>query len=258
MDSVVTSADGTRIAYDRAGAGPPLVLVDAAGQFRANSPLGELAAALTGDFTVVRYDRRGRGASGDTPPYAPAREVEDLAAILAGLGGEASLYGYSSGCLVALHAAAAGLPVHRLALLEPPIEPAPDDPRQRAFTAGLRERSGAAAVEFFLAGIGVPADAVAGMRGTAHWDAMVSVAPTLAYDSALSEAVDASLLARVRVPVLVVASAGSDGGLTGMAATAARLLPDAVHRTVPGEWHGVPAATLAPVLTEFLTAAPRG
>ncbi len=252
MDSVVTSADGTRIAYERAGEGPPLVLIDAAGQFRANSSLGDLAAELAGDFTVVRYDRRGRGASGDTAPYAPAREVEDLAAVLAGIGGQASLYGYSSGCLVALHAAAAGLPVRRLALLEPPIEPASGDPRQRAFTTGLQQRTGADAVEFFLAGIGVPAEAVAGMRGTAHWAAMVSAAPTLAYDSLLSESVDAALLARVRVPVLVVASTGSDGQLTGMATTAALLLPDVVQRNVPGEWHGVPAATLAPVLREFL------
>ncbi len=251
MDNDVTSRDGTRIAYERSGSGPPLIVIDAAGHYRANSQAGELAALLAGHFTVVRYDRRGRGASTDTPPYAPAREVEDLAALMAATG-PAAVYGYSSGCLVALHAAAAGLPVRRLVLLEPPIERAPDEPAQRAFTAALQARTGADAVEFFLTSIGVPAPALAGMRGTPHWAAMVSVAPTLAYDSLLSEATDARLLCRVATPTLVIDSAGSTGDLTGMAADAAALLPNATHRSLPGEWHGVPAARLAPVLIEFL------
>ncbi|TWJ20574.1 pimeloyl-ACP methyl ester carboxylesterase [Micromonospora endolithica] len=248
----MTSPDGTRIAYQQAGSGPPLILIDAAGHFRANSPLGELAELLTDHFTVVRYDRRGRGASGDTPPYTPHREVEDLAALIGAVGGPAALYGYSSGCLVALHAAAAGLPVRRLALLEPPIEPARDDPAQRAFATRLRSLTGVDAVEFFLESIGLPADVLAGMRDTPHWTAMVSVAHTLAYDSMLSEATDADLLRRVTAPALVLDSAGSTGELTGMAATAAALLPHATHRSLPGQWHGVPATTLAPALTDFL------
>jgi pimeloyl-ACP methyl ester carboxylesterase len=252
MDSFVTSRDGTRIAYEQAGSGPSLILIDAAGHFRVNSPLGELAGLLAKDFTVVRYDRRGRGASSDTAPYAPAREVDDLAALIDVAGAPAALYGYSSGCLVALHAAAAGLPVRRIALLEPPIEVASDSPEQRAFTARLRSLTAADAVEFFLTSIGVPAEALAEMRGTAHWAAMVSAAHTLVYDSLLSEATDTELLRRVTVPTLVLDSAGSTGDLTGMAATAAALLPTATHRSLPGQWHGVPAETLAPVVTEFL------
>lgn len=252
MKASVTSGDGTRIAYEQRGAGPVLVFVDAAGHFRANSSLGELATLLAEDFSVVQYDRRGRGASTDTRPYAPGREVDDLAALLDVVGAPAALYGYSSGCLVALHAAAAGLPVRRLALLEPPLGTGADATEQRAFTARLRTLAGADAVEFFLTGVGVPAETLADMRGTPHWSAMVSVADTLAYDSALSEATDAQVLARVAVPTLVLDSAGSTGELTSMATVAASLIPHAVHRSLPGEWHGVPAETLAPVLREFL------
>ncbi|MGN9768950.1 alpha/beta fold hydrolase [Micromonospora sp. SD12] len=249
--NVAASRDGTRIAYESAGSGPPLILVDAAGHHRSNSPLGELAGLLAGRFTVHRYDRRGRGDSTDTPPYAPQREVEDLAALFGEVGGPVSLYGYSSGCLLALHAAAAGLDVHRLVLLEPPLDTA-DPAAARAFTVALRDLAGEEAVTFFLTSIGVPMEAVAGMRGTPHWEAMVAVAHTLAYDSMLSEATTAELLARVTTPTLVLQSAGSTDDLTGMAATTAALLPDATHRSLPGRWHQVPADVLAPVLVDFL------
>ena len=255
MSDLVTSRDGTRIAFDRSGTGPPLILIDPAGHFRANSPFEELADLLNDDFTVVRYDRRGRGESTDTAPYAPAREAEDLAALIGAVGKPATLYGFSSGCLVALHASAAGLPVGRLVLVEPPIGSgsAESVAAQRAFTTQLQTRAGADAVKHFLTGIGVPDDILAGMRGTAHWDAMVSVAPTLVYDSLLSEATNAGLLRRVATPTLVVDSAGSSPDLTRMAADAAAMLPDATAQSLPGGWHGIPATTLAPVLTAFLT-----
>jgi pimeloyl-ACP methyl ester carboxylesterase len=254
MSDVATSRDGTRIAFEWIGSGPPLILIDPAGHFRANSPFGELAELMAKDFTVVRYDRRGRGESTDTPPYAVAREVEDLAALIHAIGEPVALYGFSSGCLVALHASAAGLPVRRLALVEPPIDSgsAESVAAQRAFTTGLQARAGTDAVEFFLTGIGVPDEVLAGMRGTAHWDAMVSVAPTLVYDSLLSEATDAGVLRRVTTPALVVDSMGSSSDLTGMAATVAATLPDATAKSLPGGWHGIPAKTLAPVLTAFL------
>ncbi len=248
----VSSPDGTRIAYEQRGSGPPLVLVDAAGHFRANSPLDELAGLLAGDFTVVRYDRRGRGDSTDTAPYTPDREVGDLAALIGAVGGPAALYGYSSGCLVALHAAAAGLPVRRLALLEPPIDTTRDDPGQREFTARLRALTGADAVEFFMAGIGVPEEMITAMRDTPYWSAVVSVAPTLAYDSMLSESVDEDLLRRVPVPTLVLHSAASTTDLTRMAELAAGRIPRAVLRGLPGAWHSVPASVLATALTDFL------
>ncbi|PZV90782.1 Pimeloyl-ACP methyl ester carboxylesterase [Micromonospora phaseoli] len=248
----VTSRDGTRIAYQREGSGPPLILVDAAGHFRANSSLGELASLLAPSFTVYRYDRRGRGDSTDTPPYAPEREVEDIAALIAEAGAPTSLYGYSSGGLLALHAAAAGLDVHRLALLEPPLDPDDDPTEQHAFTARLTELTGVDAVRFFLGSIGVPEQVLGAIHVTPHWDAMVSVAHTLAYDARLSEATGPSLLARVTTTTLVLDSLGSTDDLTGMAATTAALLPAAEHLSLTGEWHGVPAQTLAPVLAGFL------
>src|SRR5918996_3561530 len=119
--STVRSEDGTSIAYERIGTGPPLVIVDAALGFRGFGPMGELAGLLAGDFMVVTYDRRGRGESTDTPPYAVEREVEDLAALIAAAGGSAFVYGFSSGAVLGLHAAARGLPITKLALLEPPL-----------------------------------------------------------------------------------------------------------------------------------------
>jgi pimeloyl-ACP methyl ester carboxylesterase len=183
------------------------------------------------------------------------REVEDLAALIERAGGEASLYGYSSGGLLALHAAAGGLPVRKLALLEPPIERDEDRAAQRAFTADLaallEAGRDADAVEYYLTGIGVPAEILAGMRGTPAWAAMEAVAPTLRYDSLLSEATSFPLLARVTVPTLVLDSEGSGEDLTGMAATVASGLPHATQRSLAGEWHGIPDDVLAPVLLDF-------
>jgi len=250
----VTSEDGTVIAFERVGTGPALILVDGAGHYRELSSFGGLIGLLATDFTVYHYDRRGRGGSTDTPPYAVEREIDDLAAIIDRAGESAFLYTSSSGGLLALHAAAGGLPIRRMALFEPPIELAEDRSAQAAFTKGLTEllatRHPADAVEYFLTGIGVPDEIVAGMRNTQSWLAMEAVAHTLVYDSLLSEATSFELLASVTVPTLVLDSEGSSDELTGMAATIAKTLPHGSHKSVPGEWHGVPNEVLAPVLTD--------
>jgi pimeloyl-ACP methyl ester carboxylesterase len=251
--TTVTSRDGTGIAYERAGTGPPLILVEAAGHYRAFSSFDGLMPLLAADFTVYRYDRRGRGDSGDTAPFAVEREVDDLAALVAHAGGSAFLYGYSSGGLVVLHAAAGGLPVTALALFEPPIDDG--GPHQAAFTARLAELVGSgrrdAAVEHFLAGVGLPDDMLAQMRGTPPWTAMEAVAHTLVYDSLVSEATTNRLLASVTVPTLVLSSAASGEDLTAMSTGVAKALPDAAHRVLPGEWHGVADDVLAAALREF-------
>ena len=251
----VTSKDGTSIAYEQFGSGPALILVDAAGHYRAFSSFGGLIGLLAPDFTVYHYDRRGRGGSTDTAPYAVEREVDDLAALIEQAGGSAFLYAFSSGGLVALHAAANGLAIPKLALLEPPIETAEDRSAQAAFTAelaGLAERGRhAGAVEYFLTGIGVPGEIVAEMRGTESWSAMEAVAHTLVYDSMLSAATSLLLLESVTVPTLVLDSEGSSDDLTGMAATIAKALPNGSNRSLAGEWHGVSDRVLAPALTEF-------
>lgn len=257
MTGTVTSKDGTAIAFEHTGTGPPLILVDAAGHSRAFSSFDGLSGLLAADFTVYQYDRRGRGGSGDTAPYAVEREVEDLAVLIDLAGGSAFLYGYSSGSLVVLHAAAAGLSVRALALLEPPI-PAPDElADQRAFTTELARLlevgKPEAAVEFFLTGIGVPNEILAGMRGTHPWSAMVDIAYTLVYDSLIGEASTTELLSSVQLPALVLDSSGSSDDITGMAATVAAAMPNATHQTLPGEWHGVADEVLAPALSAFFT-----
>lgn len=254
----VESADGTRIAFDRAGDGPPVVLIEGAGHYRGFSSFDGLTPLLARALSVCRYDRRGRGGSTDTPPYTAEREVEDLAALIDSAGGSACLYAYSSGGLVALHAAAAGLPIDRMVLLEPPVEPDSDLASQQAFTAELAARvaadGGDAAVEYYLTEIGVPEEILTDMRGAPSWTAMASVAHTLVYDSLLSEATSFDLLAAVPVPTLVLDSEGSSTNITGMAAAVAAALPHATHRSLAGEWHGVLDDVLAPALTDFFTA----
>jgi pimeloyl-ACP methyl ester carboxylesterase len=253
--ATVTSRDGAFIAYQKTGLGPPVILVDAAGHYRRFSSFGGLIGLLAPAFTVYHYDRRGRGDSGDIPPYAPEREVEDLAALMEEAGGSAFVYGYSSGGLLAVQAAAYGVPIRKMALLEPPIAGGEDAEEQRAFTAGLSKLLAAGrrkeAVEYYLAGIGVPAEIVADMRGGDAWQAMEAVAPTLLYDSMISEATPYELLASVTTPSLIIDSEGSSENLTGMAVTVARGMRNASHRSLPGEWHGVRDDLLARTLIEF-------
>jgi hypothetical protein len=246
----VTSNDGTAIAYERTGTGPPLVLVDPALGYRGFDNVRGLGERLTADFTVYSYERRGRGDSGDTPPYAVEREVEDLAAVIAEAGGSASIYGFSSGALLALQAAAAGVPIEKLVLMEPPIG-TDDDPADAAFTAEIAELVAAGrrreAVERFLRDM--PSEVLAGLEGV--MPVLEAVAPTLVYDCLISNATTTGLLEKVPTPTLVLDSQGSSDDLTGWAASVAAALPDARHRSLPGGWHGVPVEVLAPVVTEF-------
>ncbi|ACQ82123.1 alpha/beta hydrolase fold protein [Beutenbergia cavernae DSM 12333] len=250
-----TSADGTRIAYEQTGSGPPLVLVEAAGHYRRLSSFDGLVPLLATAFTVVRYDRRGRGESTDTPPYAVEREAGDLAAVIAAVGAPAFVHTFSSGALVALQAAAAGVAIARLSLAEPPVGDGSDAVEQRRFTAELERLVEASdndgAVEFFLTSVGVPEDMLAGMRGTESWQAMVDVAPTLVYDSLASLATTTDLLADILIPTLVLASSGSSADLVGMADDVARGLPHGNLRTVDGDWHGLPDDAVADELRSF-------
>jgi len=250
----VRSPDGTRIEFARVGAGPPVILVEAALHYRDFSSFGGLVPLLSENLTVYTYDRRGRGGSTDTTPYAPEREVEDLAALIAEAGGSAHLYGYSSGALLALHAAAHGLPVNRLALLEPPLQ---DDDAESPdpLTTELAELVAAGrnsdAVARFHESIGVSSEFIAGMGSTPEWAKMVSVAHTLVYDCMISDATTPAVLGSVGVPTLVLDSEGSTDNLTGWAARVAVRLPRAAHRSLAGEWHSVPDEILAPVLVEY-------
>lgn len=250
----VTSADGTSIAFERTGSGPAIVLVDAAGCCRGIGPTPALVPELAGNFTVVAYDRRGRGESTDTLPYAVAREVEDLRAVIDAVGGSAFLYGFSSGGVLALEAARSGLPVRRMVLLEPPIsgEPPEDGPGLRAeLTALVDAGRRGDAVEHFNRSIGVPAELVAGLRESPAWPVMEAMAHTLVYDLTITPSLTTADLAAITTPTLVVNSESSDERLRTWARDAAAALPNGTHLSLPGEWHGVAAADLAAAITDF-------
>jgi pimeloyl-ACP methyl ester carboxylesterase len=247
------SADGTAIAFERSGSGPALVMVDPALGFSGFDNIRALGARLADEFSVHTYDRRGRGASGDAEPYAIRREVEDLAAVIAQAGGSASVYGFSSGGLLALHAAAVGVAIDKLALFEPPIRPegAPADVDLTAAIAGLVAAGRRwDAVERFLTGIGVPEEIVAEMGPMRP--ALEPVAHTLVYDCEISNATTFDLLSTISTPTLVLDSDGSSDDLTGGAAAIAQALPNGTRRSLPGDWHGVSDELLAPAVAEFL------
>jgi pimeloyl-ACP methyl ester carboxylesterase len=255
--SSTQSRDGTIISFSRAGSGPALVLVEPAGHFRELSAFGALVPLLTSAFTVYTYDRRGRGQSSDTLPYAPEREVEDLEALIEEAGGHAFLYGYSSGALLALHAAAKGASIDRLALLEPPLQ---EDSATRPdpLTGQLADliaagRSGDA-VEHFHSAIGVPPEIIEGMRGTDRWSRMTGIAHTLVYDCQLSDATTTGTCQAVGISTLVLDSEGSSDDLSGWAARVASLIPLARYKSLPGEWHGVAPELIAAELREFFGA----
>jgi pimeloyl-ACP methyl ester carboxylesterase len=251
----VASADGTEIALDRSGSGPALVMVDPAGGHSGFDNIRGLGALLAAEFTVHTYDRRGRGRSGDTEPYAVEREVEDLAAVIAAAGGSAFVYGFSSGGLLALHAAAGGVAIEKLALFEPPVREELEPP-DTGFTAEIEElvSSGrrAAAVDRFLTAIGVPSEVIEQMAPVRP--ALEAVAHTLVYDCEISDATTFELLRSVPTPTLVLDSEGSSDDLTGGSAAIVAALPNGVGRSLTGEWHGVPDEVLAPVVIEFFHA----
>lgn len=251
-----TSADGTVIAYDRTGDGPPLVYVG--GAFNLRSAGEPVAALLKSRFTVLSYDRRGRGDSGDTAPYAVEREIEDLAAVLDAAGGAAAVYGMSSGAALVIRAAAAGLPITGLALYEPPYSLGEDGPARAheyverltaALSAGRRDQ----AVEMFLRNVGTPAAMVAQMRHAPIWPAFEAIAPTLAYDAALlgDGTPPADLLGAVAAPTLVIDGGASPDWMHRTALRVAELVPGASHETLDGQTHDVSPDVLVPVLAEF-------
>lgn len=250
------SKDGTTLAYERTGDGPPVVLVNGATCTRqADAPL---AAELASTHTVFAYDRRGRGGSGDTAPYAVAREVEDLAAVIDAAGGEAGVYGISSGGALALEAAASGLPITRVAVYEVPYSA---DPAVRAgadaYTAELTrlltadDRSGA--VELFLRRVGMPPEAVTGMRAEPFWQALEALAPTLAYDDAVLAGGDvpAARLARIAQPSLVLCGDAGPEWFRDTGRAVAAATPRGRYEVLHGQDHQVTSSALAPVLREF-------
>jgi pimeloyl-ACP methyl ester carboxylesterase len=262
--TTTTSADGTQIAYTRAGSGPALVLVDGAMCYRGSSPNDALAKELTTRFTVHTYDRRGRGESGDTGPYAVEREVEDLAAVVKEAGGEAFLFGISSGAALVLEAAPR-LAVPKLAVYEPPFIVDGTRPRVPADYAArlgqaLKDGKRGKAVKMFMTeGVGLSGAMVAMMRIMPFWPKLKRVAHTIPYDTAmvLDHQVGEPLpeaWPEVTVPALVIDGGRSPDWMRNGVASLAKVLPSAQYRTLPGQTHIVKAPALAPVLSEFFLA----
>ncbi|TDE11482.1 alpha/beta fold hydrolase [Jiangella asiatica] len=252
----ITSKDGTPIAFDQLGEGPPIIVVAGASCDRAiDAPL---AKALAEHFTVLNHDRRGRGDSGDTAPYAVAREVEDLHALIEAAGGTAALLGLSSGAVLAAEAAASGLPVTRLIMWEPPFSIDPEGVQQAAaYTARLTELLGADrlddALALFMRQVGLPGEAIAGARQSPYWAAGLSLAPTLAYDAAImgDNTVPAERFGVITVPTLVLAGSASPPFMVEAARRAAAAVPGARFDVLDGQDHNVAPDAITPVVAEF-------
>lgn len=260
------SKDGTSIAYEQLGSGPPVVLVDGAFCRRAFGPMADLAALLASRFTVFHYDRRGRDDSGDTAPYAPEREVEDLAAIVEKAGGAPCLYGISSGAALALRAVGSGVPVKKLAVYEMPFSldgqhtPDPPDFREQIgamLAAGKRD----GAVKLFMKVVGVPSFGIFFMRLMPNvWPKLRAVAHTLPYDFAVLGDTQRggplpdefrTKLEAISVPTVTLAGGKSPPWMHHAARKVADTVKGATFRVVPGQDHNVSAKAMAPVLTEF-------
>ncbi|MFG2590216.1 alpha/beta fold hydrolase [Streptomyces sp. NPDC048438] len=257
MDKTL-SRDGTPIAYRRHGDGPPVILVGGALSTAADE--APLAALLAPRFTVVTYDRRGRGASGDGGPYALRHEIEDLAAVAATTGGRVSVFGMLSGGALALEAQAAGLPVDLLAVYDPPYTPGPAGLLYKSRCTALLHRLLAAgdrggAVELYLSRTGVPEETIARMRRAPLWSGLEAVAHTLAYDDALlgDGSVPAGRLASVTARTLVVTGGFSTEQAHRTTLALAAAIPRARHRTLTGQTRELAPHAIAPVLTEFFS-----
>ncbi len=253
------SKDGTRIAYDKSGNGPLLILVDGALCSRAFGPMPKLAPLLTSNFTVITYDRRGRNESTDTQPYAVEREIEDLEALINANGGAAFVTGFSSGAVLALAGAAHGLNITKMALYEPPFMVDNDGHRppadsQQQLQALITENRRGDAVKFFLKDmVGLPAFIVFMMKIMPVWSKLKNVAHTLPYDAAIVG--DCSLPEKkaesVKVSTLISGGDKSPATMQQAVKKLSEVMPDSQLKMLKGQTHNVAAKAIAPVLIEF-------
>jgi pimeloyl-ACP methyl ester carboxylesterase len=257
--TTVTSKDGTKIAVDVLGSGPAIVLVSGGSVDRGSN--AGLAEVLKGGFTVHNYDRRGRGDSGDTLPYAVEREIEDIEAVIAAAGGSAHLYGSSSGAGLALEAAAAGASVDRLILWEPPynLDPAgrpPADSVEQLDRMVADGRRGDAATFFMVDMVRMPAEFAAFARTQPWWPAQEAIAHTLAYDARVmgDYSVPTATAARVTVPTLILTGGASFPFFRPTAEALVAAMPDARSAVLPDQEHNVDPAILGPAIAAFLKA----
>lgn len=260
MTSFVESVDGTPIAFERAGDGPPLILIG--GMFCDRRTMRSLADELAHACSVINYDRRGRGSSGDRRPYAVEHEIEDIAALIHEAGGSAAVYGHSSGAALAVRAAAAGLPITRLVLHEPPYGPDDDESERSAMRLAegvriaLSEDRRHDAIALFLEASGMTPELVQVLSGDLM---MQAVAQTMAYDLEIvgedhGGTIPEDLLRAIAVPALVIAGTESAPFFLETAERLAGLLPSGALALLEGCDHGAPVDVVAPVIEEFVCA----
>lgn len=254
----VTSKDSTKIAYDKTGEGPALILV--LGALNSRKSGTKLAKLLSGRFTVISYDRRGRGSSTDTPPYSAQREVEDIAALIGAVGEPVYLYGHSSGAALALEAAMKlRKKIAKLAIYEVPYT-LDKDARQaateydRALKKLLAAGHKAEAVALFVRSVGVSDKQIQAMKRMPMWKGLEKLAPTLAYDSEVlgeGHALPAARVSEITIPTLVMHGGAGAPFMRDAAREMGEALPQAQLRTLAHQTHGVSPKVLAPVLEEF-------
>jgi pimeloyl-ACP methyl ester carboxylesterase len=253
------SKDGTTIAYDVYGSGPALIYITGASCFRSFMPVVQDAKEFGKEFTVYNYDRRGRGDSGDTLPWAVEREVEDIEALIDAAGGTAFLYGHSSGAVLALEAALRlGDKVQKMVLYDASYvhsetEKAEYSLLSRKVHALIEHGKNAAAMRTFLQGIGMPKVFVALLPIFPGWRTMKALAPTLAYDIALTRDLPpVQRAATVGVPTQILVGQKSPASLHDVANQLAQAIPHAIFAEVSGQDHMVSAKALLPRLVGFL------
>ena len=256
----VTSKDGTIIAYNKVGSGSPVILVDGAFCSSSFGPMPKLTSLLSKHFTVINYDRRGRGESGDNPAYAVEREIDDIKALLGVIGGSAALFGMSSGAALAIKAVIKGLNISKLALYEPPFvsiensnhQPPIDNQAQlKAFIASNQRN--AAVIYYFKRVIGIPSFVVAIMRLLPMWSKLKAVANSLPYDSAIMGSFDLSheRLDSILIPTLVLGGTKSPKALQFAVFAVGESISQSKVSMLKGQNHNVSVKVLAPFLVNF-------
>jgi pimeloyl-ACP methyl ester carboxylesterase len=263
--AVIFSKDGTKIAFDKVGSGPAVILVNGAMSYRRafDTTLEDLAELLSKDFTVYDYDRRGRGESGNTEPFTKVREIEDIQTLLEDAGGEAMLVGFSSGGAVTLETAAVTPGVTKAFVYEVPFivddSRQPLDDYEEHTTKLVAEGKLDELIEYFITVVaGIPAEFVGGIKqDQAMWERMRRIAPTIPHDAAfMSEFMKGKPLpvgywSKVKVPVLVGDGGASPAWLHNAAEALAKALPNARRETFEGQTHSFNPEVLAPVIIEF-------
>jgi pimeloyl-ACP methyl ester carboxylesterase len=258
MEKVI-SKDGTEIAFDRMGSGPPLILVHGAMIYRSFPQAVALAKELSAQFTVINYDRRGRGDSGDTLPYSPEREIEDIDAIIKTLGESPYLFGMSSGAALVIHSVAQSLQIRKIALYEPPFVATNFDQQQASLKfisevqSMIAQNRRGDAMKSFMKKVGVPAPIRIFMPLMSFWKHGLKIAHTLPYDLTIlsDQSVPKELLAKIRIPSLVMSGESTAPALRMAAEATAQSIPHCEYKILAKQSHNVSPKVLAAELAAF-------